>query len=43
VIASTDNALASCTVTLTPTVGTGNITWAGSTTGTGCGRSKTGF
>ncbi len=44
VIASSDNALAGCTVTLTPTVGTGNITWAGvASGGTGCGRTKTGF
>ena len=41
VITSTNNQLGSCTVTLTPTIGTGNITWAGSTTG--CTKSKTGY
>ena len=42
-IASTNNELASCTVSLTPNVGTGNITWASSVTGTGCDKAKTGF
>jgi type IV pilus assembly protein PilA len=43
VIASTDTKLGVCTVTLTPTVGTGNVSWVGSSTGTNCNKSKTGF
>jgi type IV pilus assembly protein PilA len=43
VITSTNNQLGSCTVTLTPTVNTGNISWDGSTAGTGCTKSKTGY
>jgi len=42
-IASTNNQLGSCTVTITPAVTGGNITWTAATTGTGCSKSKTGF
>jgi hypothetical protein len=36
-------ALGSCTVTLTGTVGTANITWAYTTAPAACGKSKTGY
>jgi type IV pilus assembly protein PilA len=42
-IASTDTKLGACTVLLTPTLGTGNVSWVGSSTGTNCNRFKTGF
>lgn len=42
-IASTDNKLGSCTVTLLPTVGTGNIVWNSQVTGANCTKAKTGF
>jgi len=31
-----------CVVTMTPTAGTTSVTWGFATTGTGCGKSKTG-
>jgi type IV pilus assembly protein PilA len=37
-----DSQAASCTVTLTPTVGTGNVTWEFTNSGNGCTRAKTG-
>jgi type IV pilus assembly protein PilA len=42
-IASTNPQLASCTVILTAQLNTGNISWVGSRTGTGCTRSNTGI
>jgi type IV pilus assembly protein PilA len=42
-IASTNAQLASCTVLLTAQVNTGNVSWVGSRTGTGCTRSNTGI
>jgi type IV pilus assembly protein PilA len=40
---SANSQLGKCTVTVTPTIVTGNIQWVPTTTGTDCGRSKTGF
>jgi type IV pilus assembly protein PilA len=42
-IASTNNQLGSCTVVLTPSPISGNITWGSSVTGTNCTKAKTGF
>jgi type IV pilus assembly protein PilA len=41
-LAAATSALASCTVLITPTIGTGNVTWVMSRTGAGCTRSNTG-
>ena len=42
-IASTNNELGSCTVTIIPAIGVGNITWGSGVTGTNCTKAKTGF
>jgi type IV pilus assembly protein PilA len=41
-ITSGSSQLGNCTVSLTPTLGTGNISWAGGTAA-GCTKAKTGF
>jgi type IV pilus assembly protein PilA len=42
---SANQQLGNCTVTMTPTVapGAGNVQWAITASGTGCGRSRTGY
>ena len=42
-IASTNNELGSCTVALIPSVGTGNIQWNSTVSGTNSSRAKTGY